>query len=390
MSEVSELAWERAREIASHSFSGLSAETIELTGADRRTLAEDVLALVDLPTADNSAMDGWAVSGNGPWRIVGDALIGGPLVPELQAGNCVRVGTGSVLPIGTSAVLRWEDAVAEGNELNVQPDCTLIDGKDIRPAGQECRAGDLLIGAGEVLTPSAVGLIAASGHDQVCVVREPRVAVLLFGDELIHTGIPTRGQVRDSLGVQLPQWIVRLGGAPLPTQIVPDQLEAVVRALRDAIAQADVIVTSGSTADGPHDFLHEALTTIEAELLVDRVRVRPGHPMLLARADGKPVIGLPGNPQSAVVGLMTLGAPVLAALLGQKMNRQEQVTVTEDFNTPKDFSRLVIGRNENSTFVSVPWVGSNMLRGLAASQGFAVVPPEGVTTSTTVEWLALP
>lgn len=386
--DVSELSLSDARAIAFASFPALEAVTVELHKADRRVLAEDASALNDLPTADNSAMDGWAVSGLGPWRIVGQALAGAPLVPDLAQGTCVRVGTGSVLPKGTTAVLRWEDATESGDSISAQGELAM--GKDIRPAGMECKTGDLLLSRGDLLTPAAIGLLAAAGHDEVLVRRTPRAALLILGDELLLRGVPQRGQVRDSLGPQLPALISRLGAHVTSTTYVPDRLPDVTSALQHALEDSDVIVTSGSTADGAHDFLHDALEILSAELLVNRVKVRPGHPMLLARIAGKPLIGLPGNPQSAVVGLMTLGWPVFQSLLGQKLHEPSRVTLTEEVTTPTNFARLIIGRNDSSTFVSVPWSGSNMLRGLAVSQGFAVVPAGGVRAGTTVEWLPLP
>lgn len=390
-SDVAELAWADARARAASVAYLLDSELIELADADGRTLARDAHALCDLPTADNSAMDGWAVAGQGPWRIVGEALAGNPLDRALDSGMCVRIGTGGIVPSGATAVLRWEHATERDGFIDMEPGAALADGTDIRPAGLECRAGDVVIEAGTELRPSAIGLLAGTGHDRVEVRRRPRVTLLILGDELLHSGVPSGGKVRDSLGPQLPAWFRRLGAEVTSVVHVVDELDQLIETLRVAEQTADMVVTSGSTADGPRDYLHSALDAVGADLVVDRVRVRPGHPMLLARfPSGVPLLGLPGNPQSAVVGLMSLGAPVLGSMLGRREAGLTSVVLDEDVVAPADFNRLVIGRNDSGRFVSLPWIGSNMLRGLALATGFAVVPAGRTPAGTTVPWLALP
>ncbi len=163
-----------------------------------------------------------------------------------------------------------------------------------------------------------------------------------------------------------------------------------VKALSKACALADIVITTGGTAQGPRDFLHEALSQINAEILVDTVAVRPGHPMLLARTNTCAIFGLPGNPQSAIVALVSLGAPVIASMLGQIQQELPTVITSNELTAPSDFTRLIIGNIVNGEFEVGQYLGSAMLRGLAHSTGFAVVTKELTAAGESVRWLSLP
>lgn len=170
---------------------------------------------------------------------------------------------------------------------------------------------------GATVTPAVLGLAAAAGHDRLRVHRRPTVELLVLGDELLTSGLPGDGRVRDALGPLLPPWLHALGAEVTGHHRVPDAAAPLTEAVRRS--SADVVVTTGSTAAGPVDFLHRALRANGAELLVDSVAVRPGHPMLLAVMPGtgsrpaRHLVGLPGNPLAAVAGLVTLAAPCSAA-----------------------------------------------------------------------------
>ena len=384
-----EVSWDYARTTASGAASSLLHELVSLSqGLDRRA-ADDYFALCDLPPYTTSAMDGWAVSGQGPWKIVGDVKAGAPSKRRLEEGTAVRIATGAVIPDGTLGVLRWEVAEEFDGEIRA----TEVAGADIRPAGEECRKGDLLVSRGSRLSPAVLGLLASTGYDNVKVFRRPRVAILLLGDELQRVGIPIGGMVRDSLGPQLPGWLERLGAEVVSLSYVTDEVDAVVRAISDAEPLCDLIVTTGGTADGPRDHVHAALGKLRAQFLIDRVRSRPGHPSLLAILDMHsriPLLGLPGNPQSAIVGLMTLGAPLLAALQGEGLPNLSSVPTKNELKVPKDFTRLVLGNLVDGQFEMGDHLGSAMLRGLAASTGFAVAEAGITPIGGEVRWLPLP
>lgn len=380
-----EARWRDARRAARECADVLPSESVPVLELDGRVLAQPLTAQCDLPSFDSSAMDGWAVCGPAPWLQVGDVRAGTPFDGVLESGQAVRIATGAVVPRGASAVLRWEDARVEGDRIAgaVSP------GSDIRRAGEEVRVGERIADAGTVVTPALAGFLAATGHDQVAVIRRPRVRLLLLGDELLTAGIPAGGRIRDSLGPQLPGWVQRMGAHVVTAVQVVDEISHVTDAFAAAIADADAVITTGGTAAGPRDHVHAAIAALKGELVIDRVAVRPGHPMLLATVGGVPVIGLPGNPHSAVVGLMTLGEPVMSGLLGRPRAKLVDVRAGDDVRGTPGHTRLVAGRIEDGAFVMAGYGGSAMLRGLAQATGFAVVDDD-VAAGDDVAWLPLP
>jgi molybdopterin molybdotransferase len=391
MTMVQGAPWHEARLNAAQGWQVLSTEFVHISQGNGRSLAVDCPALCDLPTYPTSAMDGFAVAGAGPWRIVGEVKAGQPMNENLLEGTSVRIATGAVIPEGTLGVIRWEAAEVQGDLIHGE----VTAGEEIRPAAHECKEGEILAYAGTILTPGWVGLLAAAGYDQMLVFKRPRVCLILLGDEIQLSGVPSGGLVRDALGPQLPGWLSRMGAEVISTEYVADLLDLVTTAVRDASAHCDLIITTGGTAEGPRDHLHSALANLSATLVVDKVKVRPGHPMLLASLPNKngkkvPVLGLPGNPQSAIVALLTLGQPVINALLGRDCDNLHLVPTSYDIATPKDFTRLVLGNVVGGHFEMGNYLGSAMLRGLAYSSGFAIAEGGVTPAGTLVRWLPLP
>jgi molybdopterin molybdotransferase len=384
-------SWPRARELAAGCVGPVTARGVPLEQALGGVLAQDAVAHSDLPEADTSAMDGWAVAGPPPWRSVGQVLAG--VVPALERmlpGAAVVIATGAVLPPGADGVLRREEGVllrADGDRVvpvgaGADP---LRRASDIRRAGRECHRGDVVLPAGTPLGPAAIGLLAAAGLDGVPV-RRPTVDLLVLGDELLHSGAARDGRVRDALGPMLTGWLPALGLTLVTRRHVPDTAPALATALRGSLA--DLAVTTGSTARGPVDHLHRVLADVGARLVVDGVAVRPGHPQLLAvRDDGRPVVGLPGNPLAAVSGLFTLLQPLAGALAGRRPDHgSRQGTLVEDVPAGAEATRLVPVAGGRP----VLFAGPAMLRGLAGAEAVAVIPPGGVKAGDPVELLALP
>ena len=397
-----ETSWDDARAAAHNSGVVLPVEEIELGAGDRRVLARDVLASTSLPAFATSAMDGWAVSGDGPWRVVGQVLAGSIWRGELARGEAVRIATGAAIPMGTFGVLRREHGSLTNDTLSnddvvsgvVEP------GQDVRPAGEEAEVGDVLINSGTLMAPVHLGLAAAGGTDQLVVVSRPIAQVLVLGDELLDSGPSHDGQVRDSLGPQIPGWLARMGVLTRELTRVQDTRDAHVAAINNAAidrtalgetGDVDLVVTTGGTAAGPVDHLHAAIAEVGGVLEVDSVAVRPGHPMLLARlGERRWLLGLPGNPQSAVVALLSLGGPLLAALNGQPLTELDRITLGEDVGAPANETRLVLSTRDSGIATTTGHLGSAMLRGLAHSDGFAVIPPGGLGRGSTARWLPLP
>ncbi|WP_333766541.1 molybdopterin molybdotransferase MoeA [Streptomyces sp. IBSBF 2435] len=376
--------WPEARRIARQVGRRLDARALPL-GEDvlGMALARSLVALTDLPSFDSSAMDGWAVAGEGPWRLKGQVLAGQQRSADaLLGGHAIRIATGAVLPPGTTAVLRSEHggtrSRTDGEWLHVlAPHPAPRSGQEIRRRGQECRGGDELLPAGTLVTPAVLGLAAAAGYDELTVTMRPRVEILVLGDELLDHGPPRAGRVRDALGPMLPPWLRGLGADVTGVRRLVDDAGVLLAAVVGSTA--DLVVTTGGTAGGPVDHVHPVLAKIGAKLLVDGVAVRPGHPMLLAGLpSGGLLAGLPGNPLAAVAGVLTLVDPVLRTLSGRPVPAPYAAPLTADVPGHAVDTRLVpVVFDDESAARPLQFTGPAMLRGLAAADGMAVIPPGG-------------
>ena len=376
--------------------------SVRLDAALGCALASPVLALTDLPAFDTAAMDGYAVSGPGPW-VLSDADIraGSEALSRLDPGTAVAIATGAALPAGSEAVLRSELSAVEtalhGSRLFALDPLTglpddaggsLPPGTDIRPRGEECAEGEPLVPAGSVVSPATLGLAAAAGYDALEIVPPPTVAVLVLGDELLERGLPRPGRVRDALSPLVPPWLADLGARANPPIRVPDTRQALLDEIEDSTA--DVIVTTGSTASGPVDFVHDVLDHLDARWIVDGVQVRPGHPMLLAvLPDGRPFVGLPGNPLAAVSGIVTLAAPLLASMRGVPLVESEVILGVDVTSHPRD-TRIIPVLIDEGQARPLRFDGPAMLRSLALADALVAIPPSGGIAGSAVTVLPVP
>ncbi len=380
-----EPSWPQARAAAHAAGTPLPASEVPLAAAIGTTLAAPLVALHPIPPFDTSMMDGWAVSGDGPWQLVGEVLAGS-VGARLTAGQAVVIATGAQVPAGAAAVIRREHGeVAEGRLQAPPPPA----GADYRLAGEECSAGEELLPAGTKVTAPVAGLAASAGYDVVSVRQPPSADVFVLGDELLAQGLPRKGQIRDSLGVQVPAWASAAGCRKGQVVTVPDTLPATIAGL-DA-SKADLLLTTGGTARGPVDHLHGAIADLGGELVVDEVAVRPGHPMLLARLPGdRYLVGLPGNPMAAAVAFCTLALPLLAGLAERRLPELDFGRLTAPIGAPATEHRLVPAIVRGGTVSPLPHQGSAMLRGLARATHFAISPPGGATEGSELSLLELP
>lgn len=348
---------------------------VGLAEADGLTLAEPLIARTDLPAFPTASVDGWVVRGEGPWQLVGRVLAG-QQAPALVAGaTAMEIATGAMVPTGATTILRLEHGELDGELVRGLPK----DEPEWRVPGEECAAGDELLPAGTPITPGVLGLAASCGYDTLLARRAPRAALLVFGDELLDSGLPGDGRVRDALGPSIPAALRRLGAHIDGYTRVPDTLAAHVDAIRRAVETgSDLICTTGGTMHGPVDYLHGALAELGASYVVNTVAVRPGFPMLVAQLPGGQfVAGLPGNPQSAMVALVSLVRPLLAGLSGRPFPAEARVVLGAPVPGRGDFTHLALVAQEQPGGPAFPLshVGSAMLRGLAQSAGFAVIRP---------------
>jgi molybdopterin molybdotransferase len=374
---------ESARRLAHRTVVPLTAESVDLADAVGRVLYRDMVAAQDIPHYASSAMDGWAVCGDPPWTLLSDAA-------ELRAGQAVPIVTGGAIPSGAERVLRSERARRVEGWL--EPDARwepCRDGLDIRPRGDEARAGDVLVGVGTRLNPAHIAVAASCALDRVEVSARPRVALVLTGDEVTESGAPGPGKVRDSFGPQLPALIAMLGGIVVSAERVPDRLAGTIDAL--AAADAELVITTGGTGHSPADHVRGALRELGAELLITRLAARPGSPTLLARLpDGRIIVGLPGNPLAAICGLLVLAAPLLEAWTGRPLSDPIPATTSRDVAGHAGSTSLIPYRDVDGGAVPSAWTGSGMMRGLAESTGLLLVPPSGLRAGTRTSALPVP
>ncbi|MCU0681012.1 MAG: molybdopterin molybdotransferase MoeA [Polyangiaceae bacterium] len=302
----------------------LGAERAHLDAALGRVLAEDVLASADLPATDHSSMDGYALrsadrAGAPPYRLPvrGESQAGakpGPLVP----GSAMRIFTGATLPEGADAVVAQEDTARENDEVIVRVEVAPF--SFVRRRGADLRAGGVALAAGTRLRPSHLGLAASVDRAWLAVARRPRVAIVCTGDELRAPGSPAReASLPESNGVALRAMARRAGADAEVLPYVADDAEATRRALDAALRGADVVVTVGGVSVGDRDFVKPALEAAGVTLDFWRVAIKPGKPLAVGRRGDSLVIGLPGNPSSAMVTAALFLLPALRALQGERV-----------------------------------------------------------------------
>ncbi len=385
--------WEEAREVAWNAAEPLAAHTVPLALAIGRILAADVHAGHAMPHYASSAMDGWAVTGSPPWIL---AEKGSRLTP----GQASPIVTGGLIPRGAKAVLRSESGEiatdAEGLPVLVlgggarpgEPK----NGQHIRPAAQEAPEGELLIKAGTTLNPAHISLAALGGLDERRVLGRPAVKIVLTGDEVVSSGLPEPGFVRDAFSPQLGAVVGLLGGSVVGLLRAGDNLASMLDALADDEHDpADVIVTTGATGHSSADFLREAILAMGGTFHVPHIAMRPGHPTLLADLpDGRFIVGLPGNPLAAMVGLMVLGAPLLARLGSLPAPELIEVPCGSPIKEYHGPTRLMPYRLVYGLASPCAHTDAAMMRGLAAADGVMAVPPHGVKMGETLPALKLP
>ncbi|GJD93501.1 molybdopterin molybdotransferase MoeA [Methylobacterium iners] len=297
-------------------------ETVPIAQAAGRTLAADLAALRTQPPFPASAMDGYAVRSAdiaatpARLRLVGTSAAGRGFSGSVATGEAVRILTGAPVPEGADTILIQENAERDGDAVIAKE--AVAAGRHIRASGLDFREGETLLRAGETLDPRRLALAAAGGHAAVSLRRRPRVAILATGDELVAPGEPAAwDQIVASNGLALAALAREAGGAPIDLGIAGDSLEALGAATERAReAGADLLVTLGGASVGDHDLVQSALNGRGLELGFWRVALRPGKPLMHGRLGDMLVIGLPGNPVSAIVCGLLFVVPAIRALLG--------------------------------------------------------------------------
>ena len=364
--------------------SPVASEPIALTDAGGRVLAEPrIVAALDVPPFANSSMDGFALRSTdapGVLRVAGEVSAGTASLPSVEPGTAVRIMTGAPLPPGADAVAPVEDVVESDGVVSVPS--SVAPGSYVRAAAHDTRAGDEVVLAGP-LSPAKLAVLASLGLGAVEVRRRPVVAILSTGDELVAPGEPLRpGRIHDANTVALTAAVVEAGGEPLVLPREHDDEGRIEHALRAAAGRADVVVTSGGVSVGRHDLVRSVLERA-GSLDFWRIAVQPGKPLAVGELDGTTVIGLPGNPVSALVTFELFVRPFVRAALGLAGDGRLHMWVAAAERMPKDagrraFLRVVLEASDGS-YLARPAGGqqSSQLRPMADANALLVVP-EGV------------
>ncbi|ESQ77225.1 gephyrin-like molybdotransferase Glp [Asticcacaulis sp. AC402] len=299
-------------------------ETVALTKALGRVLAQDVTATRDQPPFKASAMDGYAVRSQdlarrvnpATLKLVGESQAGRAFTGRVSRGQAVRIFTGAAVPAGCDAVVVQENTLAGEGTVTILSDGLKLTRRHVRPTGQDFNCGDVLLKSGERLDPWRLSLVAAAGLDRVTVARRPVIAVLSTGDELVAPGeIPSGDQIFESASHAVMALIKQWGGKPVSLGVGKDTKKSLLRALKTA--DAELIVTIGGASVGDHDLVKPALAKLGLELSFDGIKVRPGKPTAFGNLkDGRRVLSLPGNPASAFVMAQVLLKAWLETSLG--------------------------------------------------------------------------
>jgi molybdopterin molybdotransferase len=294
------------------------AESVPLRSALGRVLIQNIVAVRDQPPFAASAMDGYAVRSNdtpGNLRLTGESSAGHGFEGRCEVGMAVRISTGAAMPDGADTVVIQEDVRRHGDGIAVP---AADAGKNIRPRGCDFTAGTVLLPAGRRLDGVALSLAAASGMAQVPVARAPRIAILSSGDELAAPGSqPNPYQIFDSGTYGIAGLIQSWGGIPNRLAVEKDDVGAIARAAEAGLSASDLLVVIGGASVGDHDHARPALMQLGLKLAVEKIAVRPGKPTWFGAAGQGLVLGLPGNPASALACAALFLRPLIEAMLGR-------------------------------------------------------------------------
>jgi molybdopterin molybdotransferase len=362
----------------------LPAESVGLSDALGRVLAEDLVARSDQPSTDLSAMDGYAVRGDDvitspvTLKVIGEAAAGHPFVKEIGPGECARIFTGGVLPRGTDTVVIQEDTTRDGDRVTITQPAKR--GRHVRRAGIDFKKGDVLLTKSRRLTDRDLMLAAGMNYPSLKVHRAPCVAVLGTGDELVPPGSQLKeGQIVHSSGYALAALVRSESAQVLELGVAKDRLEDIVACIRQAReARADVLLTTGGASVGEHDLVQKALASEGLSLSFWQIAMRPGKPMMHGRLRAMRVLGVPGNPVSSYVCAFLFLLPLIRRLSGRNDLHAEQMRARLGRALPENDRREEYMRatleTKNGELIATPFANqdSSLMAPLAKAECLVV------------------
>jgi molybdopterin molybdotransferase len=368
-------------------FYPLPLEKLNILAAQSRVIGEDIIAGRNIPPADNSAMDGYAVrhtdtanaAAENPviLKIIEDIPAGKVPRKKVNKGEAARIMTGAIIPGGADAVIRQEDTRKNGQNVSIF--VSAEKGRDIRFAGEDVKKGELVIHRGTLLRPAQIGMLASLGHSLVSVYRRPHVAIMATGDELVNIHKdPPAGKIINSNSYALAAQVLACGGVPVMMGITRDKKSALLKKFKKALS-ADLIISSGGVSVGDFDFVKDVMGEMGNSMHFWQVAMRPGKPLAFGAIESVPLFGLPGNPVSVMVSFEQFVRPCLLKMQGHTKLFHPTIKAISKQEIKKNagikhFIRAIV-RKEKDKYIAVTTgeQGSGILKSMVLANALIVV-----------------
>jgi molybdopterin molybdotransferase len=381
------ISLEKALKTILADFQPLGLEKINILEARGRIIGENIFAPRNIPSADNSAMDGYAVRHNDTkgatknkplkLKIIEDIPAGKFPLKKIKAGEAARIMTGAVIPEGADAVIRQEDTKKDGKIVIIHTSAQKKE--NIRFAGEDVKRGELVVKKGSALGPAHIGMLAALGKASVRVYQKPRVAIISTGDELVDIKTdPAPGKIINSNSYSLAAQVLECGAIPVMLGIVKDKKSDLQKKFKTAL-HADLIISTGGVSVGDFDFVKNVMGEIGNAMHFWQVAMRPGKPLAFGAIEGVPLFGLPGNPVSAMVSFEQFVRPSLLKMQGHKNIFRQTITVlcAEEIQKKagfRHFIRAVVRKEKNKYIVTTTGdQGSGILKSMVMANALIVM-----------------
>lgn len=364
-------------------------ESVPIRQSLGRVLAKDIISTMNVPSATNSAMDGYAIGGKDlpessvqTFKLIGESFAGNAFTGEVTQHQCVRIMTGAVMPTGTDTVVMQEHAELIDNHT-IQIAQNTQAGDNVRQAGEDISQGDVVLNSGQVLSPADIGLIASLGQAEVAVYKKLKVAFFSTGDELRSIGDELEpGMIYDSNRYTLYSMLTQLNVEIIDMGVIKDVKEDIDAAFQQASEQADVIITSGGVSVGDADFVKASLETM-GEINFWKVAMKPGRPLTFGKINDAYFFGLPGNPVSVMVTFYQFVQPALKYMMGNQHLNALTIKVSCESKLRKrpgrvEYQRGILSKNDQGelTVRKTGAQGSGILKSMSSANCFIVLPLE--------------
>ena len=374
----------KALDVVLDNASLLESETIPLNEALNRVLAENINSKDNLPPFNKSSMNGYALKstdtgeGQSKFKIVGSIKAGDVPRTEIKKGEAIKIMTGAAVPKGADAVIQIEKVKTCKDELEV---CGKVcEGKNVLMEGEEIKKGDSVFERGTFLRPSEIGMLASLGYGRVQCYRKPKIIIITTGDELVGVDDKiTEGKVRNCNEYALVALSKNLNVSVKSYGIVEDQKEKILGAVKNALEEGDIVITSGGVSVGDYDFIEDVLHEIGADIKFTSVEVKPGKPVTFATFKNKLFFGLPGNPLSVINTFEIFAAPAVKKMMGRKdvINDEFPVILEDDFKSKGDRDNYIyvnIEKKDGKYYArNTGMQSSNALFTLTRSNGVIII-----------------